>query len=78
MFEGFCSVEVFPSPKAQLYVAPPTPAVVKGVAVPKQTGLVLDGDGVAGVAFTIAATVPVGETHPLTVTLKLYVPVAVT
>ena len=50
-------------------------AVVKRFSVlPEQTGVLLDGAGVAGVAFTTTAVVPTAEVHPFVVTVRLYVP----
>ena len=39
-----------------------------------QTGELLFTTGVAGVAFTVTATVPIAEVQPLVVTDTLYVP----
>ena len=71
---GFCNVLENALGPVHEYVAPATVAVVKLIVLPVQTGLLLEGAGVAGVAFTTTVPVPVGLLHPLTVTVKLYVP----
>jgi hypothetical protein len=42
--------------------------------LPVQTGVLLDGAGVAGVVFTTTTVVPVAEVQPFAVTVTLYVP----
>jgi hypothetical protein len=42
--------------------------------LPVQTGLLLDGAGVDGVAFTTTFVVPAAEVQPFTVIVTLYVP----
>jgi hypothetical protein len=44
------------------------------IAVPVQTGVLLDALGVAGIAFTVAVVVPAALVQPLTVTVTEYVP----
>jgi hypothetical protein len=46
------------------------------IVFPVHTGVLLDADGVAGVALTTTAVVPAAEVHPFVVTVTLYVPVA--
>ena len=67
--EGFCVVAVNPLGPVQLYSAPGIVLAVKFRAVPVQTGLLLPATGVAGVELMVAATVPAGLVHPLTVTI---------
>ena len=55
----------------QLYVAPATVAVDRLMVLPVQTGVLLDGDGVAGVEFTTTAVVPAALVQPLVVTVTL-------
>ena len=43
---------------------------------PTQTGLLLVGDGVVGVGFTVTETATDGPVHPETVDVTEYVPVA--
>jgi hypothetical protein len=44
------------------------------MVLPVQTGVLLDADGVAGVALTTTAVVPTPEVQPFVVTVTLYVP----
>ena len=44
---------------------------VRLIVLPVQTGELLPGAGVAGVAFTSTATVPAADVHPFTVTVTL-------
>ena len=71
---GFCNAEEKLFGPVQLYVAPATAEVVKFKVVPVQTGLLLDGDGVAGIGFTTTMVVPAGPAHPATVAVTEYVP----
>src|SRR4030095_6207620 len=74
---GFCADDVNPLGPVHEYVAPATAAVKRFNADPAQTGPLLVGAGVAGIAFTTALTVPAGLVHPFTVTVTEYVPDAV-
>lgn len=71
---GFLTAAEYAFGPVQVYVAPATFGVVKVIVDPKQTGVVAVGTGVAGVVLTATATVPNALVHPLTVTVKLYVP----
>jgi hypothetical protein len=44
------------------------------IVLPVQTGVLEEGDGVAGVVFTTTATVPAADVHPFVVMVTLYVP----
>ena len=44
------------------------------MVLPVHTGVLLDAVGVAGVAFTTTAVVPIAEVHPFVVIVTLYVP----
>lgn len=75
---GFCNDEENEFGPVQLYVAPATAAVERLMVLPVQTGLLLDGAGVAGVVLTATTVVPTPEVHPLTVVVTLYVPAIAT
>ena len=62
----------------QLYVAPATAGVFRFNVLPEQTGELLEAAGVAGVAFTTTAVVPIPDVQPATVTVTLYVPAIAT
>ncbi len=47
---------------------------VKLSTAPTQTGLLLPGVGVAGMAFTVTDVVPAAPVHPLVVAVTEYVP----
>jgi hypothetical protein len=64
---GFCNEEENPFGPVQLYVAPATALVVRFNVPPVQTGLLLDGEGAAGMGLTTTAVVPTGLVQPLTV-----------
>jgi len=57
-------------------VAPATVFAVRFNVAPAQMGLLLPAVGAAGIGFTVAVTVPAEETHPFTVTVTEYVPLA--
>jgi len=71
---GFCADEANPFGPDQLYVAPVTAAVLNASVLPAQTGLLLPGEGVAGIGCTITLTVPAAPVHPATVAMTEYVP----
>ncbi len=71
---GFCTDEVKLLGPVQLYVAPATAAVLKLMVLPVQTGVLLEGLGVAGLELTVTDVVPAALVDPLTVTVTLYVP----
>ena len=71
---GFWVADVYPDGPVQAYVAPVTVGVVKVIAEPAHTGELLVGAGVDGNAFTATVVVAARLVHPLTVTVKLYVP----
>jgi hypothetical protein len=72
--DGFCTEEAKLFGPVQLYVAPATAGVERLIVLPVHTGELLDAAGVAGVAFTTTAVVPIAEVHPFAVTVTLYVP----
>jgi len=76
--EGFCTEETKLFGPVHEYVAPATAAVERLMVLPVQTGVLLDGAGVAGVALITTAVVPNPEVHPFTVTVTLYVPAIAT
>jgi hypothetical protein len=71
---GFCAEDTNELGPVQLYVAPATAAVERLMVLPVHTGELLNGAGVAGVAFTTTAVVPAADVQPLIVTVTLYVP----
>ena len=71
---GFCKVEVNVFGPVQLYVAPATNGVVKLIAVPTHTGVLLITAGVVGIGLTTTVVVPIALVQPLTVTVTEYVP----
>lgn len=71
---GFWIAEAKAEGPVQLYVAPATAVVERLIVLPVQTGVLLNGEGVAGVVFTTTTVVPTAEVHPFAVTVTLYVP----
>lgn len=69
VMEGFCKEEEKLLGPVQLYVAPATAGVVKFNVDPAQSGALEEAVGVAGVGFTVTATVPAALEQPLTVTI---------
>lgn len=68
---GFCAEETNAEGPVQEYVAPATAGVERLIVLPVQTGVLLDGVGVAGVAFTTTTVVPTAEVQPFVVTVTL-------
>jgi len=66
--DGACEFEVKAFGPVQLYVAPATKPAFKFKVLPAHTGVLLEAVGVAGVAFTVTAKVPLADTQPFTVT----------
>jgi len=58
---GFCTVDVNDDGPVHAYVAPATAAVERLRVLPVQTGVLLEGDGVAGVVLTATVVVNVYE-----------------
>jgi catabolite regulation protein CreA len=71
---GFWTEDVNEAGPVHEYVAPATVAVEKFAVFPLHTGVLLEGEGVAGVVFTATTVVPAALVHPPTVTVTLYVP----
>ena len=71
VIDGFCTAETKEFGPVHEYVAPATAAVERLMVFPAQTGELLEGAGVAGVAFTTTATVPTADVHPFVVTVTL-------
>ena len=67
VIDGFCKAEENPFGPVQLYVAPLTATVERLSVVPVHTGLLDAGDGVTGVALTVAFTVAALLVQPATV-----------
>ena len=69
--DGDWAVDVNPPGPVHEYVAPETAGVVRFKVEPVQTGLLLEGDGVDGVAFTVTVDTAVLE-HPFVVPVTVY------
>jgi hypothetical protein len=55
--EGVCEADVKALGPVQVYVAPPTGLVLRLIAPPKHTGLLLLAAGTAGIGLTVTTTV---------------------
>jgi len=76
---GFCNAEANAEGPVHAYVAPATAAVDKLMVFPVQTGVLLEGAGVAGVVLTITTVVTVYEhAEKGTVITHVYVPAMAT
>lgn len=73
---GFCNAELNPLGPVHEYVAAATAVVVSVSVLPEQIGLLLPGDGVAGIGLTVTAVVPAALVQPPTLAVTEYVPVA--
>lgn len=68
---GFCAEDTKEFGPVHAYVAPATAGVERLIVLPVQTGVLLDVVGVAGVALTTTAVVPIAEVQPFVVTVTL-------
>ena len=71
---GFCNADEKAFGPVHEYIAPATAVVVKFKEKLVQTGLLLLGEGVAGIGFTTTVVVATGLVQPPTVTVTEYVP----